>query len=32
MKELMSNKDVAAGFQGFAKYVDAKKIEALGKQ
>ena len=32
MKELMSNKDVAAGFEGFAKYVDVKKIEALGKQ
>jgi hypothetical protein len=32
MKELMSNKDVDAGFRAFVKYVDQKKIESLSKQ
>jgi hypothetical protein len=32
MQELMSNKDVAAGFQTFAKYLDNAKFEALGKK
>lgn len=32
MQELMSNKDVANGFQTFAKYLDNAKFEALGKQ
>jgi hypothetical protein len=32
MQELMSNKAVSTGFEALTKYVDAKKIEALGKQ
>ena len=32
MQELMANKTVGAGFQGFVKYLDKAKIEALEKR